>query len=474
MTGSKFSMVRKPALIGLSLLTLGLSACASLPKLGKPSAEDRAKATQGERISITAFEQKISPSKSLQGIGYYLPSASETSDWSSPSADHTENLAAGGSLKVAWSRSIGEGAKDGMGLIAQPVSDGKYIYTLDARARIKALDVSTGREIWSVDLNPHLKRDKVAFGGGLSLLDGKLFVTSGYRFVTAIDATTGASIWKRTLDTQVHAAPVASGNLVMITDVENQVFAYDAATGEMKWTYQAISEPARVLKSASALVIGNQLIAPFSSGELVGIDVSSGQPSWSQTLSESNRTNALSQIRDIAGMPVYHEGVIYAVSHAGQLAAIDPAQGNIKWKLNADSVNAPWIAGDVLFLITVQGELICVSRQSGQVYWVKDINQLTGKKKTLFAKNDKAAEAEDDKPSKKKKKSKDLAQWTGPVLASDQLLLFNSEGEILALDPKSGDMIKQVKIGGPIYISPISIGNKLFVLTDDAKLVAIE
>jgi hypothetical protein len=52
--------------------------------------------------------------------------------------------------------------------------------------------------------------------------------------------------------------------------------------------------------------------------------------------------------------------------------------------------------------------------------------------------------------------------------------MVNSLGEAVAFDPKTGDRQESIKLGGAAFIAPIAVGDKLFVVTDDAKLVAIQ
>ncbi|WP_245531390.1 outer membrane protein assembly factor BamB family protein [Asticcacaulis biprosthecium] len=444
---------------------LALQGCSTISKITKrEDPENQAVASQGQRISIVAFDQKLTPSKSLKDVGYYLPPAATVASWplAGGPVQSVQHSNAAVNFQVAWSKSIGAAGKTHTEVVAQPVSDGQRIYTLDGQARVTAFDVASGAEVWSVDLDPKLKRDKHGFGGGLALTtDGKLFVTSGYRSINALDAASGAIIWQKPVDTQFHAAPTVDGTHVFATDVDNQIFAFDQVNGEMKWTYQAIAEPARILKSASPVVSGDMVIAPFSSGELVALSTSTGDPVWEQTLAQSARTNALSQIRDIAGRPALYDNMVYAASHSGVFAAMDARSGQTKWQVPADSVNSPWVAGDVVFLTSLQGELMAVSRDSGQIYWIKDLND--GKqrmKKGFFGMG-------------REKLVGKVPQWTGPILASNRLIMVNSDGQAVSYDPNTGAATGELKLGGAAYIAPIVVGDTLFVVTDDGKLVAI-
>ena len=64
-------------------------------------------------------------------------------------------------------------------------------------------------------------------------------------------------------------------------------------------------------------------------------------------------------------------------------------------------------------------------------------------------------------------------QWAGPVLASDRLLLANSEGEVWSISPYTGDALGRVDLPAPIQISPSVAKETVLVLTEDADLVAL-
>ena len=161
------------------------------------------------------------------------------------------------------------------------------------------------------------------FGGGVAVGGGKVFVSSGYRSMTALDANTGAVVWTQQVDAPIHGAPTVSGNRVFVVDVDSQLFAFDANTGAQDWTYRGIAEPARVMRASSPAVSGTTVVAPFASGQLVALSALNGQAVWEETLSRTSRTSALSEVRDVAGRPVISRGMVYGVSHSGVMSALD-------------------------------------------------------------------------------------------------------------------------------------------------------
>ena len=448
----------------VAALCVGLTACSTVRNAWPFGRDDgpRSRATEGERVSIIQFDQRLEANEALAGVGFQLPEARAVTEWSVPGGNPeqaVEHVSAAPAFEVAWRRDIGEGSKRKSQITATPVAAQGKIFTLDGEARVTATDARTGARVWSADLNPRIRRDRDAFGGGLAYADGKVFVSSGFRFVAALDATNGAQLWKAEVSSPIHAAPTASGGRIFVTDVDNQIIAFNQADGQQAWSYQALVEPARILKASSPAVAGDSVIAPFSSGELIAIRAFNGNPVWSETLARASRTNALSEIRDIAGRPAVYRGDVYAVSHSGVFAAVDLRTGARKWELPIASTSSPWPAGDVVYVVSLAGELAAVNRDSGQAYWVRDLNDNRSIRKTGGTLGFGRRESP--------------PVWTGPVLADNRLVMVNSYGEAVALDATTGEVQKTIRLGAPAYIAPIAVDGMLYVVTDEGQLVAI-
>ena len=53
------------------------------------------------------------------------------------------------------------------------------------------------------------------------------------------------------------------------------------------------------------------------------------------------------------------------------------------------------------------------------------------------------------------------------------LILASSDGRAVALNAKTGEIIKTINVGAPVLIAPIAAGGMVYLVTDDAQLVAI-
>lgn len=456
---------RLPMVAVLLAGTVALSGCSTINRLNPFDQDDGPQevAGEGERISVIAFDDTLTVSDTLRGADFFLPTPYSRTAWPLPGGNleqAPEHIEAPVAFDVAWRRGFGQGSGRGHHVMAPLVAADGRIYVMDGGATVSAIDAKSGQVVWDSNLEPTRRDEREGFGGGLALADGKLYVTSGYRFMARLDAATGAVDWRSETEQPIHAAPTVTAGRVMAVAIDNTLLTYDAATGAPSWTYQALSEPARILGASSPAVSGDTVVASFSSGELVALRSGNGNDLWNEGLSRASRTNALSEIRDIVGRPVIYRGDVYAVSHSGAFAAVDLRTGAPRWTLPVTGVTTPWPAGDVVFVVSKAGEVICISRESGQVYWIRDLNEGVEQRKTggIFGIGGTVA----PKPL-----------WTSPLLASNKLVVASSSGEMAVLNPKTGEVERRLDLGGPVLVDPIAVGGMIYVATDNAQLIAL-
>jgi outer membrane protein assembly factor BamB len=458
------------ALTLAAALSAGLSGCQIIQAaniLDKPA--NKTVASQGERIPVLPTEDQVTPAAALRGQDFSIPQPVKLAEWPLPGGDEeqsVEHVAAAPNLRIAWRQGLGVSGMNRKHFVtAPPVAAEGKVFAMDGQAHVSAHDAVTGRRLWEVDVRPKgrdERRDRDAYGGGLAYAGGKLFVTSGYRLITALDPKTGRALWTTRTDAPLHGAPnVADGRIFTVT-LDDQLLVFDADKGQQLWNYQAIIEPARILAASSPAISGDTVVTGFASGELIAQRAPNGNDLWSQSLSQSNRNNALSEIRDIAGRPVIYRGDVFAASHAGLFSAIELRTGSPRWSLPLSSQSTPWAAGDVVYVISTSGQLVCVARDSGQVYWVQDLNA-PPPVNTLTQRGRR----------RRQPKAPKKAYWSGPILASNRLIMVSSNGDLQARDPKTGDLQRTIRLGAPAMQPPIAAGDMLYVVTDKAELIAI-
>ncbi len=428
-------------------LAAALAACGNAPIV--LSEEEKA-----ARVTVNPFQDTLTPDSTLAGLTITLPAAQPSGDWLQSGLNASKapgNLVAGAQFKVDWRVGVGEGSGELKRIVAAPVAKAGRIYTIDSNQKVTAIDAASGKRVWENQLkaaNPQW--DEYTVGGGLAITGEKLIVASGFAYVAALNLADGKEIWHRRVDSPLSSSPAILGNRAFMTSTNNDFYAIDTDNGEVIWNDQALSETARVLSSPSPAVNQDILAVGYSSGELIAYLPANGRRLWTDTLTSTGRYTPLSVINDIAGKPTIQDGIVYVASHSGILTAIDARLGTRLWSKTFGSRQGPVIGGDYLYVVGTNSKVAAFNKIDGKLAWVREL------------------------PEFKDNNKENRIVWTGPLLASDRVVIASSEGDVIALSPQNGETLADIKLGQAVYIEPIAASGKIFVLTDQAQLVAIK
>lgn len=438
--------MRHAALLSASLIALSLAGCDSLTDLVTFSEKTP---IPGKREVVLTHSDALRADPALASTPVTLPQAVANADWPQRggNAEHSlGNLALGGSVQQVFKASIGVGASSSQALLGVPVIAGGRIYAVDADSNATALSVSGGGKLWSVSLAPENVRGD-AMGGGVAFADGRLFATTGYGEVLALDPANGSVIWRQRVSGPVRGAPTVSGGRVYAVTLDNQLYALSADKGEVQWTHGGIQESADVLGSSSPAVSSSLVVAPYSSGEVFGLRADNGRVAWQEALSALRPGDSMANLAAIRGLPVIDHGMIFVVSHAGRTIAIDERTGARAWELAIGGTQTPYVAGDYVFIVGVNGELVAANRKDGRIRWLVELPRF-------------------EKPDSRK----NPITWAGPVVAGGRLWLTNSRGEMWVMAVEDGRELARIPLPTSTYLPPIVAGGTLYVLSDDGTL----
>ncbi len=407
---------------------------------------------EGKRISVLELEKTLTPDPRLESTPISLPAPFDNPAW--PGAGGYSNhamyhLALPPDIRRAWTANVGEGAWRYGRVTAQPIIASGRVFAMDANDVISAFDARNGDRLWRFDPQPK-NDDEPMFGGGIAYADGRIFAATGYAQVVALDAASGKEIWRQNLASPAHGPPTAADGRVFTVTVDNELEVLAASDGHRLWTHNGIPEPTDLLIGASPAVQGDTVIVPYSSGELYALRVENGRPVWSDNLATARPLGALSSLADIRGQPVIDRDRVFAISHSGILVAIDLRTGDRVWEQEIGGTHMPWVAGDFIYVLANDRDLVCLMRADGHVRWVRPLPRFAD---------------EEDKTGP--------LRWSGPVLAGDRLVVISSDGEALSVSPYTGAPLGRVKFSDGVYLDPVVAGGSLYVITDEADLVAL-
>jgi len=408
--------------------------------------------TLGERVSVLDFEKQVEAEAELQGVEIELPRARVNPSWTQPGGSASGSmghLALGAQPTRVWSVSVGTGSDATRRLNATPVIMENRLFVMDTEGRVSAFDATTGSPLWQRTIAVEGEGSRPAFGGGVSVMDGRAFVTTGFGVAVALDAGNGAEIWRTVLPTPLRGAPGVDAGRVFVTTQDGQLSALNAQTGAISWQANATVEPAAILGPGGPALALDTVVAGFASGELFALRVENGRTVWQDHLARTGRTTALGALSGIAASPVIDRGRVFAIGHGGRMVALELSTGQRVWEREFAGVNTPWAAGDWVFAVTVEAELVALTRADGKIRWVTQMDRWNNPKRLTGG-----------------------IEWFGPVLAGDRLFLLSSDSRMVTVSPTSGEILSTTRLRAPAYLPPVVANGMLYILTDDGTLTA--
>ncbi|MBX9806137.1 MAG: PQQ-binding-like beta-propeller repeat protein [Alphaproteobacteria bacterium] len=401
----------------------------------------------GKRETVLSIDTTVTPDFEVEHSPIVVTPMHRNKEWSQAGGVPSHvmpNANLPKTLHQTWSTNIGSGVSEDHRLTSGPVMANDRVYASDAVGRVTAVNVKDGAILWTVDTLPEAHGSE-AMGGGISYDNGVLYCATSFGELLALKASDGKILWRKPLGAPSRVAPTIKDGTVYALTINNETHAYTATTGNSLWSHSGISEAAGILGGASPAVADGIVVSVYSSGEIFAFNANTGQPIWGELLNPALRIDSVASIAHIRARPLISGGVVYIISHGGQMVALDLKSGNRLWQREIAGIRSPAIMGDSLFLVTNDGDLVCIKAATGKIHWAVSLPKVDDNKRIVL--------------------------WAGPIIAGDALVLTGSNGQLHFASLKNGSMIKKLDMEEPASSSPIVADGALYVLTDNATLL---
>lgn len=411
----------------------------------------------GERLDPLAVTSPDGPSVEgpapVSSTALFLAAPRVNAEWThrGGNASHQPgHVALGAGTTRIWSANIGAGDDRRHRITADPIVAGGRVYTLDSRATVTATTLSGGTA-WSTDITPVGDRSGSVSGGGLAYEGGRVYATTGFGQLVALDAATGDVLWRQRVDAPIGGGPAVLNGVVYTVARDNVGWAVRAADGKVLWQTSGTPSSSGIMGVSVPAVQGSTVVFPFSSGQLLAADTQTGATLWSSQVAGKRIGRAIALIRDMTGDPVIADGRVFGGTSSGRISAVGMADGLPVWT-SKDGANSPVVvAGGSVFAVNDQAQLIRLDAATGGVIWRIELPYYT---------------------DQKTKRQDRIHAHYGPVLAGGRLFVASSDGVLRAFDPASGQLVGQAAIPGGAAAAPVVAGQTLYVVSRSGQLNA--
>ena len=257
-----------------------------------------------------------------------------------------------------------------------------------------------GRQVWSVRLS------SVSFPLGVAVRDGKGFSAADDGTVVALQADSGAELWRASAGTSLSAGvgsdgrfasvvtrdnevvtfdagkvvwrqrvsakvvtpPFVAGERVFVMSVDRVVHAFDALDGRRLWRLQRPGD-ALTLAQAGVVTAAGNLLLVGQGARLTAVDPLKGSVLWDVPLATPRGSNEVERLSDLVGPAARTGDRVCARSFQVAIGCADVAKGTLLWSRNAGGLNAIGGDGERLFGADGSDRITAWRAATGDIAW---------------------------------------------------------------------------------------------------------
>lgn len=335
--------------------------------------------------------------------------------------------------KIVWQKSTGGYSKKQYVKI-HPAIAGDSIFVAGGSSAT-AVNKTTGNTLWKTPV-----ADTVT--AGVNIGEGMVFVGTLGGNAIALDQSSGKPRWAQSLSSEVAAVSEASGGIVVFRTIDGKVHGLSTATGEILWQ-QIRKTPILSLRGASVpIVTGNKVIIGFDNGKLTAFDMQAGNTVWETILAVPRGRTELDRVVDIDGKMKLVGSTLYVATYNGQIAAVNISNGSTIWSQGYSTDTG----------VDADAQGVYTARQNGTVF------KLTTNKGAPVWKLD---DLERRSP-------------TAPSIIGSQIVIGDYAGYLHFINTTTGKFSVRAHGDGSGYtVSPLVEGNRVYAFGKSGVLTAI-
>ncbi len=324
------------------------------------------------------------------------------------------------------------------------VADGR-VFVADVMGQIYAVNFDDGKEIWRHDYDTgfvaspsvsKISSDKDSTGGvGAQASDSQTTASSMVVIgdvegnLYALDAATGKEIWKQTTGGEINGSAGFYKDKVLVTSQDGKLYAFAITDGSLLWTYETDDQI-----RCSPTIAGSQTFLGGCDGRLHRVDLDTGKV-VGEPMSLGGPTGSTPAVSgDFAYVPIMD----------GAVLAFDWKAGTERWRYEdperPQEYRGSAAVTDSLVIVSSRNKFVdAISTESGQQVW----------RHTLRRRAD-----------------------ASPVVAGDNVWVASTDGRLIRLDKATGEETWQYEIRGGFIASPAIAQHRLVVADDNGVVRA--
>lgn len=253
-----------------------------------------------------------------------------------------------------------------------PASYGDIVYLASRDGQIKAISIKNGNKtLWktSVAIGSLFSHKPALLSGGVSA-DGKyVYVGSEKAIVYALDRLTGKIVWQQDVAGEVLAKPVSVNGVLLIHTSNGFLQALSRKTGRVIWQTNLDVPPLSLRGQSVPTIDHNTVVVGDSHGHVNAVALKDGLLIWKQRISQPSGATEIARLSDVDVSPVVIGNVVYALGYNGNMVGLDLGSGQLLWHRNIGSTHNFIVSGNRIYLVDQNDSIKSLNLDGGGLIW---------------------------------------------------------------------------------------------------------
>jgi len=318
-----------------------------------------------------------------------------------------------------------------------PLIAGQQLYFLSGDGNVYCLDKNTAKINWTFKSGGERKYELFEFADHIQsspVLDGDmLYFGSGDNNVYALNAKTGQLIWSFKTGSVVHATPAIKDNNLLVGSFDGYFYNLDKLTGKLIWKFKSVGQRYFPMGefSGQPAVSGNTVYVGSRDFNLYAINIKTGACNWNHYFPHG---------WSIGAPQFYKNLVINSTMDERIVTAIDTGGGGTLWRspLQFDMFGACVLSDSTGYVGTLNGNLVAFNLNKGNILWTYETDSRQKFFDQYFTKNEQFSNASYEMLGKDLGAQVSIFYKVGGIFSQpakkDNLLVFSSsEGSVYCL-----------------------------------------
>ena len=272
--------------------------------------------------------------------------------------------------------------------------------------------------------------------------DKKLIVADNVAKYYALDLDNGDILWSKNNLAPFNSQIKIYQDKFFIIDFSNTLRCFSLKDGTELWNIKTENSLIRSQKKLSMIIVNEVLYFNNSIGDISAINIEKGELIWQLSTQSSLIYEAAFSLE--TSDLITDGNTLFFSNNKNQFFSIDLQSGSFNWENKVNSNLRPSLIGNYLFTVSLEGYLIIIEKNSGNIIKVTDVF------------------------SNFKKKRRSTIKPTGFIIGLKNIYLTTDNGRLLVIDIKTGITSSILKIDNDKISRPFISDKSLFVVKDNA------